>query len=384
KVFFEVHLEKILQKQDLESFLYFYHLFNATNFLPQEDQEDQDPKISATLQANEQHKTDIEKDLQNLIYGTEGYDFSLFETIGAALYAKHPQAPLKDIYENTLYFLFRLLFIAYFEDKFEDVLKGHSGFAKHLSIHNILTWLEDNPSTYYGIARLEQLFTIYNEGNPNYAMPLFDGGLFEPEKTALFKTGKIINDPLLKTILKHLLYYEKDTKRGYATLSVAHLGSIYEGLMSYSFAIAKEEIHYCKTSKGEGYYDRYDKARLEKQEKITSSQDYKKGQIYLKNTSNSRKSSGSFYTNEEITKILVQNALEGLNDDNVLSFKILDNACGSGAFLIEALNQASQKALHFKSLAPLLESEIQDIAKQVEQYNLLYEIDEAAVLNACF
>ncbi|TSA80152.1 N-6 DNA methylase [Helicobacter mehlei] len=383
KVFFQVDLEMILQTQDLEHFLYFYHIFNAANFLPQtlEDRKEHTTTMGAALKANDKKKTDIEEDLKNLIYGTEGYTFSLFEDIGVALHARHPQAPLEDIYQNTLYFLFRLLFIAYFEDKFEDLLKKHSGFGKHLSIHNILEWLEDDPQTYYGMGKLEHLFSIYNEGNENYAMPLFDGGLFEPSKTQLFKAGKIISDSLLKKILTHLFYYE-DCKRGYATLSVVHLGSIYEGLMSYFFAIATEEIHYCKTQKSEGYYDNHDKILLEKQEKITSSQDYPKGQIYLKNTSNSRKSSGSFYTHEDITKTLVQHALADLNNENILEFKILDNACGSGAFLIEALNLASQKALehNYPALQTPFEQEKALIEQQAQRYIPGYQADEAAIL----
>ncbi|WP_104758078.1 Eco57I restriction-modification methylase domain-containing protein [Helicobacter salomonis] len=374
KVFFEINLELILQTQNLDHFLYFYHLFNAANFLPQEDQ---DPQITTTLQANEQHKSAVEKDLQNLIYGTEGYDFSLFEDIGKALYARNPQATLKEIYQNTLYFLFRLLFIAYFEDKFEDTLKEHICFKDYLSVRKLLKMLGDRDNSYVGMGQLEQLFTIYNEGNENYAMPLFDGGLFEPEKTALFKKGKIISDKLLKQILTHLLYYG-ESQRGYATLSVVHLGSIYEGLMSYFFALADEELHYCTTPKGEGYYDNYDYQKIQKQAKKT--QHYAKGQIYLKNTSNSRKSSGSFYTHEDITKSLVEHALAGLNDDNVLNFKILDNACGSGAFLIEALNQASQKALGFEALRPLLQEEINTLSAQVQAYNPAYEVDEAAIL----
>ncbi|WP_104629094.1 Eco57I restriction-modification methylase domain-containing protein [Helicobacter bizzozeronii] len=374
KVFFEINLELILQTQNLDHFLYFYHLFNAANFLPQEDQ---DPQISATLQANEQHKQAVEKDLQNLIYGTEGYDFSLFEEIGKALHARHPDAKLEEIYENTLYFLFRLLFIAYFEDKFEDTLKEHICFKDYLSVRKLLKMLGDRDNSYVGMGQLEQLFTIYNEGNENYAMPLFDGGLFEPEKTALFKKGKIISDKLLKQILTHLLYYG-ESQRGYATLSVVHLGSIYEGLMSYFFALADEELHYCTTPKGEGYYDNDDYQKIQKQAKKT--QHYAKGQIYLKNTSNSRKSSGSFYTHEDITKSLVEHALAGLNDDNVLNFKILDNACGSGAFLIEALNQASQKALGFENLRPLLQEEINTLSAQVQAYNPAYEVDEAAIL----
>ncbi|WP_438940167.1 Eco57I restriction-modification methylase domain-containing protein [Helicobacter heilmannii] len=376
KAFFEVHLEKILERADIEAFLYFYHLFRAANFAPAQDT----PSIHTALSANESTKIALEEDLHRLIYGTDGQE-SLFETIGAALYARHPQEPLKNIYENTLYFVFKLLFIAYFEDKFEENLKEHRGFAQYLSVRHLLATLQEHPKTYYGMGRLEEIFHTYNQGNENYAMPIFNGGLFEPSKTPLFKAGKILSDALLKQILTQLFTYE-NCRRGYATLSVVHLGRIYENLLSYRFAIAHEELFYCTTLKSEGYYDGYDKQKLEAKEKIKQVQRYTKGQIYLKNTSNSRKSSGSFYTPESITQVLVREALEGLNAQNILSFKILDNACGSGAFLIEALHQASQKALELQNdqLQTLLEQEKALIEAQAQNYLESYRVDELDVL----
>ncbi|CRF48450.1 Possible restriction /modification enzyme [Helicobacter heilmannii] len=376
KAFFEVHLEKILERADIEAFLYFYHLFRAANFAPAQDT----PSIHTALSANESTKIALEEDLHRLIYGTDGQE-SLFETIGAALYARHPQEPLKDIYENTLYFVFKLLFIAYFEDKFEENLKEHRGFAQYLSVRHLLATLQEHPKTYYGMGRLEEIFHTYNQGNENYAMPIFNGGLFEPSKTPLFKAGKILSDALLKQILTQLFTYE-NCRRGYATLSVVHLGRIYENLLSYRFAIAHQELFYCTTLKSEGYYDGYDKQALEAKEKIKQVQRYTKGQIYLKNTSNSRKSSGSFYTPESITQVLVREALEGLNAQNILSFKILDNACGSGAFLIEALHQASQKALELQNaqLQTLLEQEKALIEAQAQNYLESYRVDELDVL----
>ncbi len=56
-------------------------------------------------------------------------------------------------------------------------------------------------------------------------------------------------------------------------------------------------------------------------------QNYSKGAIYLKNISNLRKSTASFYT-PDLISILYE---EALNDENILSF-ILDNTCGRGHF----------------------------------------------------
>lgn len=78
-------------------------------------------------------------------------------------------------------------------------------------------------------------------------MPVFNGGLFDESKTALLNTPKIFNDKDLKFILNQLLNFKDKNlsfKRDYKTLSVEHLGTIYEGLLSYFFEIANEDIYY--------------------------------------------------------------------------------------------------------------------------------------------
>lgn len=67
-------------------------------------------------------------------------------------------------------------------------------------------------------------------------MPVFNGGLFDESKTTLLNTPKIFSDKDLKKILEKLLYYKDKNltfKRDYKTLSIEHLGTIYEGLLSF-------------------------------------------------------------------------------------------------------------------------------------------------------
>ena len=224
--------------------------------------------------------------MQSLIYGINGKD-SLFEKIGSYIYAKNPNAKLEDIYQSSLYFIFRLLFIAYFEDKFDAILLKHSSFKKRISLYALLENLknqkDDLAQSFVGIDELEQIFRIYNEGNPNLDMPIFNGGLFDEANAPLLKAPKIFNDETLIYILDSLFNYQgTDTKntlfrRDYRTLSVAHLGTIYEGLLSCFFAIAEEEIFYLiyapKKGKGkldsiEGYFDSYDYAKIAKDSTI--------------------------------------------------------------------------------------------------------------------
>lgn len=448
KIFYEIDLEAILAMSNpydentlesshqtelkshilsqLQAFNYFYHIFHAKNFTQDSKDSKDTSTISRTLEKNAQSKTAIEDDLQSLIYGINGRD-SLFEKIGACIYIANAESSLEQVYENALYFIFRLLFIAYFEDKFDEVLEKHSCFKQRISLYALLNEIQDNEikqakgspkptsytnqapkhKSYIGIARLEEIFRIYNEGNPNYDMPLFNGGLFDSTKTPLLATPKIFSDTDLIEILETLFYYTDSLntyKRDYRTLSVAHLGTIYEGLLSYFFDRADEDIFYLVyapkirgKAKGkvksqdiiEGYFDSYDYEKIAKTHTIHRIQNYKKGQIYLKNTSNSRKSTASFYTPESITKFLCQEALQEsikttLNDKNILRFKILDNACGSGHFLIESLNAITKIVLEsfdsFPSFKTLYEREKDNITQNITEYIPDYQIDESDII----
>lgn len=448
KIFYEIDLEAILAMSNphdestlesshqaeskshilsqLQAFNYFYYIFHAKNFTQDSKDSKDTSTISHILEKNAQSKTAIEDDLQSLIYGINGRD-SLFEKIGACIYIANAESSLEQVYENALYFIFRLLFIAYFEDKFDEVLEKHSCFKQRISLYALLKEIQDNEikqakgspkstsytnqapkhKSYIGIARLEEIFRIYNEGNPNYDMPLFNGGLFDSTKTALLATPKIFSDTDLIEILETLFYYTDSLntyKRDYRTLSVAHLGTIYEGLLSYFFDKADEDIFYLVyapkirgKAKGkaksqdiiEGYFDSYDYEKIAKTHTIHRIQNYKKGQIYLKNTSNSRKSTASFYTPESITKFLCQEALQEsikttLNDKNILRFKILDNACGSGHFLIESLNAITKIVLEsfdaFPSFKTLYEREKDNITQNITEYIKDYQIDESDII----
>ncbi|EFA3401919.1 restriction endonuclease [Campylobacter jejuni] len=367
KVFYEINLEKIIEDQNIEAFAYFYSVFSAFNFTEKEDH------LEITLQNNKLSKIKIEDDLKSIIYGTNGNE-SLFEFIGSRIYNK-TKADLKLIYENSLYFIFRLLFIAYFEDKFEIILEKHKYFKSKISLRTLLENLQEDESSSGGFGELENIFNIYNKGKGNFDMPVFNGGLFDESKTALLSTPKIFNDKDLKFILNQLLNFKDKNlsfKRDYKTLSVEHLGTIYEGLLSYFFEIANEDIYYVsykeKSKEIECYFDNYDFKILEKSKKVEKYTFYKKGQIYLKNSSNSRKSTASFYTPQSIANFLIQSALKDkLNNENILKFKILDNACGSGHFLVGVLNAITHIVLY--------EVDESDILKRLLLKRIIYGVD---------
>ncbi|EIJ7395395.1 class I SAM-dependent DNA methyltransferase, partial [Campylobacter jejuni] len=98
-----------------------------------------------------------------------------------------------------------------------------------------------------------------------------------------------------------------------------------------------------------------------------------------------RKSTASFYTPQFIANFLIQSALKDkLNNENILKFKILDNACGSGHFLVGVLNAITHIVLsdfdHFTNLKELYEEEKENILNYIKDFVQDYEVDESDIL----
>lgn len=82
---------------------------------------------------------------------------------------------------------------------------------------------------------------------------------------------------------------------------------------------------------------------------------------------------------------MINSALKDkINNDNILNFKILDNACGSGHFLVGVLNAITHIVLsdfeHFTNLKELHEQEKENIANHIKDFTQDYELDESDVL----
>ncbi|EHH1441504.1 class I SAM-dependent DNA methyltransferase, partial [Campylobacter jejuni] len=95
--------------------------------------------------------------------------------------------------------------------------------------------------------------------------------------------------------------------------------------------------------------------------------------------------SSSFYTPQSIANFLIQSALKDkLNNENILKFKILDNACGSGHFLVGVLNAITHIVLsdfdHFTNLKELYEEEKENILNYIKDFVQDYEVDESDIL----
>jgi hypothetical protein len=393
------YLDKILEDGKKEEFDFFSRLFSAKNY--GSDSVDLPSPIEQLYEQDQIQRRKVEDDLRNVIYGEIG-KYSLFEEIGRAIYLSSKQKDLKDIFENSLFFIFRLIFIAYYEDCYKDYLGRHQGYCS-VSLRKIRDQLQPNSEYCIGWRNLQNLFSILDKGDLSLKIYILDGGLFDQTKAPLLNNPTIFSDQILYTIFDELFTYkvnDKEFDRDFSVLSPAHLGTIYEGLLEFEFRIAKENQTYAlvqgSKEKGEGFYDIYDLNLLKKQKniKISTIKEYKKGDFYLVNSNQNRKVSGSYYTPESLAVPLVTNGLKRLfdgpfKDHSVLDLRILDCSCGSGHLLVVALNILTNMTLERldsdveKNLRDLLKLEIDSIYSNYQTLDLNPEImgvDEFVVL----
>jgi len=396
KVFFEIDLEKIIEDDNLQYFNYFYFIFRKEAFTTTDK-----TSISKILKQNEEAKLAVEKDLKEVIYGSD----SIVEQIGQALYKQYGKSySLADIYHHSVTFAFRLIFIGYFEDKFKDILFEQHPFYKQYSLHQLITLLKENKNDfpndkYNGWGKLKDLFRILDEGREDDDIPLLNGGLFALDKAPLLAKARLLNNQELLGILnklfelrinEHRSYFTRDFK----TLSIQHIGNIYEGLLEFDFKAVLDESQYYVSYEEKGKIldaqldvSDYEELKKDKTKNILETKKYSKGEIYFSNKSNSRKTTASYYTPASFTEFMAKSALKKAltTEHQILNLRILDNACGSGHFLHEVLNQVTQYAYeHIEEqtgLAQSLQTEKTLITSNVQRYlGENVQIDELILL----
>lgn len=406
KTFIEFDLERLLSLEDTAEKaqgLALFAFFFGRDTYAQPPEAGQVSAIQQAIAASNDFTLAVEENLKAVIYGYAGED-SLFEIMGRSIQKANPKASLVDVYENSVVLLFRLLFVVYFEDKNRELLIKHP-FYQRYSLNHIFDNLRNQPvghgALHDGIYALKQLFEMLDEGAEDIDIPLFNGGLFDPARAPLLLTPKIFDNATLRALLEKLLYKTSrgttlfDTRRDFKNMSVTHLGRIYEGLLEFHFERAIENSSYLEyessTTKGkavEAYFADYDLANLRKEKGFHALREeaYKKGQFCFKSASNSRKTTASYYTPPSLSQPLVKAAIDHAtaNGKKFTELKILDNACGSGHFLVEALGYLTDLALErLEQDAELLQLVVDERAKITEQLrflNLDYEPEDAQIL----
>ena len=287
---------------------------------------------------------------------------------------------LKEIYDNTLIFLYRLLFIFYAEDrnllpvtnekyKNYSLLKIRDDIEKEIEENKTLS---ETATTYWD--KLKSLFRIINEGDKPLNVPPYNGGLFDPNSHSFLENFSIPDKYLVPALdrLSRDYSYTPLHRINYRDLSVRELGSIYEGLLEFKLKIADKDLKIIK-EKGKEVYKPAERGDTIK---------VKKGEVYLTNDKSERKATGSYYTPDYIVQYIVKNTIEPVIQEkikkfkgkirelktsykyksqsskwknaqlkkhdlfeDILSIKILDPAMGSGHFLVGAVDYLADRIL---------------------------------------
>lgn len=292
----------------------------------------------------------VSQDLGERVFAT------VFPDLANALAAGDPQAPhpltrayLDEVREAALILLYRLLFVLYAEDR--RLLPVRDNRYHEYSLHRLREEIREKyerAASFSATAAriwddLRNLFAAIARGDGNLGLPAYNGGLFEDERTPLLARARV-PDSRLAPLVDELSRRSDDLLRGwinYRDLSVQHLGSIYERLLEF---------------------------RLEPDSE----------RIVARPNSFARKVSGSYYTHDDLVKLLITETVgplldekratfDGLIEDwkrrrelkpadwrqldsldpasGMLDLRICDPAMGSGHFLVSLVDYLADQVL---------------------------------------
>ncbi len=271
----------------------------------------------------------------------------------------------------TLVYLFRLLFLAYAEDK-ELLPFKQNQLYRDRSLKRKAQELAKlrQDGTPFGKEsniweEIDRLFRAVDKGNAAWGVPAYNGGLFSRDAAVSAVGARLagiqLPDSALGPVLTSLLV--EGTPEGWGpvdfrSLSVREFGTIYEGLLENELAVAEANL----TTKTK---DRSYAPAGPKDEVIVQ-----KGRAYLYNTSGARKSTGSFFTKHFAVEHLLDHALEPALKEHLVrlddlgakeaayqffDFRVADIAMGSGHFLIAAVDRIERALSGYLLKRPLPE-----------------------------
>ena len=207
-----------------------------------------------------------------------------------------------------------------------------------------------------------RLVRAMRDGNPAWDVPAYNGALFASwdfDGAELLERLEL-RDPVFAKVLV-AIGQDQETRRGadFSTLEIAHIGHTYESLLSLKLSLAKRPVRY------DAKRDRYVQARA------TGEAEVKAGGLLWQTHQGGRKAGGVYYTPVEIVRHLVTRAVlpayerhlgevvEIAKTDpeeagkHLLSFAVVDPACGSAHFLVQVAETLAERTVLFLAEHPL-------------------------------
>lgn len=355
ETFVSAHLE--LLRDDQAALL--WYLFSADALSPS-------GSLEQLLEESRRFAISLGERLQSRIY-----DQVVPQLATALAKARDLSAPtqqdLHETYQMALTILFRLLFVAYAEDKDLLPYKTNESYRlrslKEKAKELLALAVSKTPfgASYSHWEEIFRLFRAVDKGNVEWGVPEYNGGLFS-EDGNVSSIGVSLASVTLPNhdfgpILSDLLLDNTEEGLGpvdFRSLGVRDFGTIYEGLLESELSVADTDLDVDESGS-------YVPAR-------SSDPKVLEGQIYLHNRSGARKASGSYFTKSFAVEHLLDHSLEpalddhisrldGLSEENAgasfFDFRVADIAMGSGHFLVAAVDRLERRLARYLVKRPL-------------------------------
>jgi hypothetical protein len=230
--FYEVDLVALAEAGDAEAFLYFVAFFSRTGF------DDGPLGLAEILRASTDYARAVGESLKAQVYDALRHLAQGFLDYPANRLSTDP-ATLKQIYDNSLIVLYRLLFVLYAEARELLPVRESSDYLEEYSLKSLSREIARRvtagtkllPTTSRLWPRLRDLFGIIHAGSPPLKVATFNGGLFDPARHPFLEQHGV-GDAHLQQALDRLARVDGQFI-DYRDLAERHLGTIYEGLLEY-------------------------------------------------------------------------------------------------------------------------------------------------------
>lgn len=296
------------------------------------------------VSAGRYYESRVSKNLSERVFST------VFPALANAISAAAPDASLVEVRDSALTFMYRLLFLFFAEDR--GFMPVEDSRYKDYSLRDnvrmdVKRRLDANETFSNRAARywsvVDELSRLVEGGDASIGLPPYNGGLFDLDKTPLLSNARIADD-IMARIIEELSFDGNDNGGryiNYKDLSVQHLGSIYESLLEFEL-------------------------RQNSEKKVT-----------LHPNPYARKSSGSYYTPDELIRLVVEETMKPIIQDckkkfydkieelrktdtdkkvprrlrkvdpasSMIKIRVCDPAMGSGPFLVHFVDYLSDQIM---------------------------------------
>jgi hypothetical protein len=198
--FYEVDLPALARSGDTETFLYFWAFFRREAF------DDGPLGLRAMMHESEEYARSVGDSLKGQVYDALRHLAQGFLDHPRNELAPEPET-LRQIYDNSLIALYRMLFVLYAEARDLLPVRESEMYRETYSMHAIKHDVAQRDSLLPASAtlwpRLKELFGIIDTGSPPLKVATFDGGHFDPERHP-FLERYIVGDGHLREAIDKL------------------------------------------------------------------------------------------------------------------------------------------------------------------------------------